>query len=85
MAALNLCFFNIDGAVTCGDSLAMTKRRAWKMRGTMLSGEVVEVDLDDLPWPEVAFNESAMDDEPTSPTEIEDGVIEQSDLGAWRR
>ena len=32
MAALNLCFFNIDGAVVCGDSLAMTKRRAWKTR-----------------------------------------------------
>ena len=28
MAALNLCFFNIDGAIVYGDSLAMTKRRA---------------------------------------------------------
>lgn len=49
IAALNLCFFNIDSAVVYGDSLAMTKRRAWKTRGTMLGGEVAEVDPDELP------------------------------------
>ena len=83
MAALNLCFFNIDGAVVCGDSLGMTKRRAWKTRGTMLGGEVAEVDPDDLPWPEAAFDEPTIGDEPTSPTAVEHESIEQSELGAW--
>ena len=83
MAALNLCFFNIDGAVVYGDSLAMTKRRAWKTRGTMLGGEVAEVDPDDLPWPEAAFDEPPSEEEPTPPTDVEREAIEQSELGAW--
>ncbi|ESP89729.1 Type I restriction-modification system methyltransferase subunit-like protein [Candidatus Halobonum tyrrellensis G22] len=82
MAALNLCFFNIDGAVVWGDSLAMTKRRAWKTRGTMLGGEIAEVEPDDLPWPEAAFDKPTNDAEPTT---VEHDAIEQSELGAWEQ
>ena len=72
-----------DGAVVCGDSLEMTKRRAWKTRRTMLGGEVAEVDPDDLPWPEAAFAKPTIGDEPTSPTAVEHESIEQSELGTW--
>ena len=82
MAALNLCFFNIDGAIVCGDSLTMTKQWAWQTRRTMLGGEVVEVDPDDLPWPKAAFDAPPSDEE-TPPTEVERKTIEQSELGAW--
>ena len=50
------------GAVAYGDSLEMTKRRAWTTRGTRLGGEVAEVDPEDLTWPETALDESAIDD-----------------------
>ena len=83
MVALNLCFFNIDGAIVYGDSLALTKRRARKTRETMLGSEVAEVDPDDLPWPEAAFKGPANDAEPTAPTAVEHDAIEQSELGAW--
>ena len=48
----------------------------------MLGGEVAEVNPDDLPWPEAAFDEPTSD-EKTPPTEVERETIEQSELGAW--
>jgi hypothetical protein len=44
MAALNLCFFNLDGYAVHGDSLKVEGQQAWRARHTPLGGEVAEVD-----------------------------------------
>lgn len=48
MAALNLCFFNIDGFAILGDSLKMEFRRVWRTTGSALGGSVRELEGEDL-------------------------------------
>lgn len=95
MAALNFCFFNMDGIVVFGDSLKVEKRRAWETRSTIMGGQVREVDPDDVPWPEAAFEAGQEEDEeatvetPDTPdaervsVEADGGDLDQSELGAW--
>lgn len=88
MAALNCCFFGIDGVIMCGDTLRMDHHRAWETHGTILGGEVREVDPDDVAWPEAVFEDAATD---AGEAESEDRLavntdaseFEQSDLEAW--
>jgi len=80
MAALNCCFFNLDAVIIQGDSLQVTRQRAWRTRHTPLGGEIVEVDPERLPDPEVMFRSTsdettdevtAPEAEPTAPTEAD--------------
>jgi len=64
MAALNACFFNLDAVLVWGDSLTVETRRAWQTRGTAIGGDIREVEPDEVPWPEAAF-ESTPDDADT--------------------
>jgi hypothetical protein len=85
MTALNLCFFNIDGVVVCGDSLTVEKRRAWRTRSTGLGGEVAEVDPESVAWPEEAFKESSENaaESEEMVVETDGGDLDQSDLKGW--
>lgn len=80
MAALNFCFFNMDGIVMHGDSLTLEKRRAWQTRNTVMGGEVREVDPEGVPWPEAAFEagEAETDDADRVTVDDDGGDIEQS-------
>ena len=80
MAALNCCFFNLDAVIVQGDSLQITRQRAWRTRHTPLGGEIVEVDPERLPDPEVMFRSTSDETtdevtapkaEPTAPTEAD--------------
>jgi len=86
LAALNCCFFNLDAVIVQGDSLQVTRQRAWRTRHTPLGGEIAEVDPETLPDPEVMFRST--DDEPTddatgpedeqaAPTGADDGAPQQ--------
>jgi len=44
LTALNLTFFNLDGGVMWGNSLAMEVRAAWRTRSTPLGGELFGID-----------------------------------------
>lgn len=90
MAALNFCFFNIDGVVVCGDTLTLEQLRAWETRGTVVGGEVREVDPADVPWPEAAFeagNETDTEDPAAAAERVnvepDGGDLDQSELGTW--
>lgn len=92
MTALNCCFFNMDAAVVCGDSLTLDKRRAWRTRSTAMGGEVAEVDPDDVPWPEAALAgdtdaqaDASADgaEESRVVVEADGGAIGQADLADW--
>lgn len=91
MAALNLCFFNIDGVVVCGDTLTLEKLRAWETRGTVVGGEVREVDPTDVAWPEAAFETKSNPAGDHTDAAAEErlnvdpngGDLDQSELGAW--
>jgi len=90
MAALNCCFFNLDAVIVWGDTFRIEKQRAWITRGSIVGGEVREVDPDDVPWPEASF-EATADEEPEaeeSPAErvsveADGGALDQTDLGVW--
>lgn len=91
MAALNFCFFNMDGVVVWGDSLKVEQKRAWRTRNTLMGGDVVEIDPEDVPLPEAAFEADSGPD-PDAQADPEervtvatsaDGGIEQSALEEW--
>ena len=98
MAALNCCFFNMDAALVWGDTLLLEKRRAWITRGSLVGGDVREVDPGDVPWPEASFeqpdesDDTAEAEHDTEPevaaaervsVAADGGEIDQADLGAW--
>ncbi|WP_157972426.1 N-6 DNA methylase [Saliphagus sp. LR7] len=76
IAALNFCFFNLDGVVACGDSLQMKKRRAWEIQSTICGGEIREVDPDTVPWPETALHAET---DAAQATEATDGAPSEID------
>jgi hypothetical protein len=90
IAALNACFFNMDAVVLHGNSLTLDHYRAWRTVGTAFGGEIAEVDPDDMPVPEAAFEDAAdasdgADDEPAADrvAVATDADLEQADLGEW--
>lgn len=89
MAALNLCFFNMDGVVIAGDSLTLEKRQAWRTKHTLFGGEVVEVDPETVPLPEAAFEdvedagEDESDPEPAERLAVDAPEMEQADVTGW--
>lgn len=88
MAALNLCFFTIDGVIVCGDTLTMDTHRAWVTRGSPLGGEPQEVDPSDIPWPEAAFEESTTGEtdgnaDERLTVETDGDGVDQADLEGW--
>lgn len=90
MTALNLCLYNLDGAVMHGDSLTTEQHRAWRTRSTPLGGEVVEVDPGNVPWPEAALDQDESgegEEAPDNPDRVDavgdGGGLDQSDLRAW--
>jgi type I restriction-modification system DNA methylase subunit len=71
MAALNMCFFNLDAVVIYGDSLKLTRHRAWKTTRTPSGGTIREVDPDRekiIELDEVAFHDGD-DDEKSAEAE----------------
>jgi len=88
MAALNLCCFNMDGVVVCGDSLTLEKRRAWETHGSSMGGQVREVDPEDVPWPEAAYADDEQTDTAQQSTgdvvvEADGGDLDQPELSSW--
>jgi len=88
MVTLNFCFFNIDGVIICGDTLTLEQLRVWETRGTVVGGEVREVDPANVPWPETAFGNDADTEDPDAAAErvnVEpDGSdLDQSELRTW--
>jgi len=81
MAALNCCFFNLDAVVVQGDSLTMTRRRAWQTTHSSLGGEIAEIDPDTLPDPEVLFSGDS-DDVGAEETETETATAQSADTDA---
>lgn len=60
MAALNGCFFNMDGVWVHGDSLELTAHHAWKTAFSGLGGSITEVDPDEIPL-EAPFKQDTAD------------------------
>lgn len=86
MAALNCCFFNLDAIVVYGDSLTVEKRRAWRTSGSLLGGEIAEVEPESVPWPEASFEGGSADPEPQERVDVstaDAGDLEQSELTGW--
>lgn len=96
IAALNLCFFNLNGVIVYGDSLTLEKRRAWRTRNTIMGGEVAEVSPEDVAWPESSLTsgspapaasenegEEAAEAGERVDIEADGGTLDQSELGPW--
>lgn len=85
MAALNFCFFNVDGVVIWGDSIRVEKKRAWRTANTPFGGEVREVDPESVPLPEASLEERAADQEPAqvAVASADDGGLDQAELDGW--
>lgn len=48
MAALNCCFFNLDGYIVQGDSLTLEYQRAWQTSHSPMGRSVRELDEDEI-------------------------------------
>jgi len=72
MAALNLCFFNIDGVAVLGDSLTLETRKAWRTQHSPLGGSVREVDGDDIDLP--SFGDSTDETQQTTQLQFHDAI-----------
>lgn len=79
MAALNMCFFNVDAVIIYGDSLKVERRRAWKTANTPLGGTIREVDPEAVAdIDEAAFGDNSESEEEQD--EKEEGEVTQAKL-----
>ena len=71
MAALNFCFFNMDGYVVHGDSLTQDFHTVWATESSVIGGSVYELDDDQWTNPYEQIQEEDKDDvdEEESPEE----------------
>jgi len=60
MCALNFVFFNLNGYVILGNSLAMEMRRVFKITRSYMGGSIVEVPVESIPVPEMKIIEKAV-------------------------
>lgn len=84
MAALNMCFFNLDAVVVHGDSLKLTRKRAWETTNTALGGEIHEVDPEHeeiVALDEGAFTERDTDEETDGDAVTVESSTRQVQLG----
>ncbi len=69
MAALNMCYFNLDAIIVHGNSLKLTRNRVWQTANTPLGGEIREIepekiaDLDEAPFKQGEGSEETLSDD----------------------
>lgn len=81
MTALNLCFFNLDGYAVQGDSLTLDYRRAWSTHGTLIGGEIYELEEDEFTSPSEVEPEQEVDSEESlEPVQTESQDLENEDV-----
>ncbi|MCY4730526.1 N-6 DNA methylase [Natronomonas gomsonensis] len=80
MAALNLCFFNMDGYVVHGDSLTQDYHTVWATEGSALGGSVYELDDDQWTNPYNAVVEEPEDEVEESENSGEQEQAETPDV-----
>lgn len=85
ISAINFTLFNLNGIIIQGDSLKLTKHRAWQTGGSRLGGNIREIDPEQSSVHEDALRaaredaqETEADEEPT----VSD-LSRQADISSW--